>query len=76
MNNLNQNVPEKLIALRGEKSQTEVAKAVGVSRSAICMYESGERVPRDEVKCKIADYYKKTVGEIFFDTDSQIVNRH
>lgn len=74
MNNFSQRIAEKLIALRGDRSQTEVARAVGVSRSAICMYESGERVPRDEVKCKIAEYYKKPVGEIFFDNDSQIVN--
>lgn len=57
---------EILIQLRGERTQAEVAKAVGISVSAISMYEQGERIPRDEIKRKLADYYKKTVGEIFF----------
>ncbi len=58
---------EKLRALRGEKSQSEVAKAVGISDSAMSAYENGERVPRDEVKIRLAAYYNKTVQEIFFD---------
>ena len=61
------NVAERLIRLRGKRSREEVAKAVGVSVSAISMYENGERIPRDSVKIKIAQYYKKTVQEIFFD---------
>lgn len=74
MSTYNQKIGEKLISLRGNKSQTEVAEAVGISKSAISMYESGERTPRDETKVKLAKYYNKTVGEIFFDADSQIVN--
>ncbi|MBQ8634477.1 MAG: helix-turn-helix transcriptional regulator [Lachnospiraceae bacterium] len=57
---------EKLIKLRGEKSREDVAKAIGVSISAISMYENGERVPRDSIKIKLAQYYGKTVQEIFF----------
>jgi len=30
------------------------------------MYEIGERVPRDEVKTRLAKLYGKTVEEIFF----------
>lgn len=60
---------EKLRALRGEKSQAEVAKAIGVSDSAMSAYENGDRIPRDEVKIRIADYYGRTVQEIFFDTE-------
>lgn len=63
---MSRNIAKKLIKLRGKRTQAEVAEAVGVSVSAICMYESGDRVPRDEVKCRIAKYYGKTVGEIFF----------
>ena len=58
---------EKLRELRGEKSQGEVAKAVGISDSAMSAYENGERVPRDEVKIRLAEYYGRTVQEIFFD---------
>ncbi len=74
MNTFNKKIAENLVSLRGDRSQTEVAEAVGISKSAMSMYESGERIPRDETKCKLARYYNKTVGEIFFDIDSQIVN--
>lgn len=36
---------EKLVAARGERSREEVANAVGVSLSAITMYETGGRIP-------------------------------
>lgn len=74
MATFNQKIGERLVSLRGSKTQTEVAEAVGISKSAMSMYESGERTPRDETKVKLARYYNKTVGEIFFDADSQIVN--
>lgn len=54
------------------KSRKEVAEAVGVSASAIAMYELGERVPRDEVKKALAAYYKRTVASIFFATKTHI----
>lgn len=60
-------VAERLQRLRGERSREEVAKAVGVSISAVAMYENGERIPRDGIKLKIAEYYQKSVQEIFFD---------
>lgn len=52
--------------LRGERSQSEMAAAIGVTKSSWAMYERGERNPRDEVKRKIAAYFGKTVQEIFF----------
>lgn len=61
-----ENIAKRLVELRGDKSREEVAKAIGVSKSAIAMYETGERIPRDPIKLKIADYYGKTVQEIFF----------
>lgn len=63
-----ESIAQKLVRLRGEKSRGEIAKAIGVSVSAISMYENGERIPRDDVKVKIADFYGSTVQEIFFDT--------
>lgn len=59
-------IGEKLRFLRGKRSRKEVAKAVGVSTSSITMYELDERVPRDDVKVKLAAYFGKTVAEIFF----------
>ncbi len=59
-------IGKKLIALRGGKTQEEVAKAIGVSVSALSMYEQGNRIPRDEVKMKLSDYYKISVESLFF----------
>lgn len=64
--NLNsKKIGSRLVELRGNKSQSEVAKAVGISDSALSMYECGERIPRDSVKVKLAQYYEKTVQSIF-----------
>lgn len=57
---------KKLVELRGNKSQEEVAKAVGITQSALSMYERGERTPRDDVKIKLANYYESDVEFIFF----------
>ena len=51
---------------RGEKSQKRVAGDLGISLSALSMYESGERVPRDDLKIRMAHYYGRTVGSLFF----------
>ena len=58
------------IELRGNKSQDEVAKAIGISKSALSMYENGSRVPRDEIKVRLANYYKKSVQHIFFNKNN------
>lgn len=55
-----------LIELRGEKTQAEIAKEINVVQSTYAMYESGKRIPSDAVKIRIAEYYKRTVQEIFF----------
>ena len=57
---------KKLVELRGNKSQEEVAKAVGITQSALSMYERGERTPRDDVKIKLANYFESDVAFIFF----------
>lgn len=59
-------IGETLIKLRGDKTQEEVAKAVGVTKSAISMYENNERIPRDEIKRKMAAYFNVSVEKIFF----------
>lgn len=56
----------RLAKLRGSRSQSEVASAIGVSRSAVCNYEAGVRVPRDEIKVALAKYYRTTVAKIFY----------
>ncbi|MFC0271090.1 helix-turn-helix transcriptional regulator [Metabacillus herbersteinensis] len=59
-------IGKKLLNLRAEKSRELVANKVGISISALQMYENGQRIPRDEIKIKLANYYKKSVQEIFF----------
>ena len=61
------NVAERLVQARGDRGREEVAKAIGVSLSAIAMYETGSRIPRDETKVKLANYYETTVQKLFFD---------
>lgn len=57
---------KRLLALRGTKSQSEVAKAVGIGTSTLAMYETEQRIPRDPIKIKLAQYFGVTVQEIFF----------
>lgn len=57
----------KLKELRGTKSQESVANDLGISVSALGMYETEQRVPRDEIKIRLANYYKSTVQAIFFE---------
>ncbi|HLR35063.1 MAG TPA: helix-turn-helix transcriptional regulator [Tissierellales bacterium] len=57
---------QKLKELRGDKPREEVAVELGISYSSVVAYELGERVPRDEVKVKIASYYGVPVEDIFF----------
>ena len=60
-------VAERLVNARGDKSRRVVAEAVGISVSALTMYELGQRVPRDDIKVRIADYYGCTVQALFFE---------
>ena len=61
-------IGEKLVLLRGEEAREAVAKSLGISISTLQMYENGQRVPRDEIKIKIARYYNSNVEDIFFDS--------
>ncbi len=58
-------VAERLVELRGNRSRELVADAINVSVSAISMYENGQRIPRDEIKVRLADYYGTTVQDLF-----------
>ena len=60
-------IGKKLRMLRGSKQRKEVDKCVKISVSALSMYENGERMPRDEIKVALAEYYNANVGELFFE---------
>jgi len=59
-------IGEKLVRLRGEKTQKKVAEDLGISISALSMYETDNRVPRDSIKIRLADYYGVNIGDLFF----------
>jgi transcriptional regulator with XRE-family HTH domain len=56
----------RLRELRGSKSITEVADAIGIAQSTLSMYENGERIPRDSIKIKLAKYYGVSIETLFF----------
>lgn len=60
-------IAERLVEARGDIPRKAVAEAVEISVSALAMYETGQRVPRDELKVRLAKYYNRTVQELFFD---------
>lgn len=59
-------VGKRLEKLRGSRTQREVAEALGVTPMAVSQWENGQRMPSDDMKVKIAAYFKKTVMAIFF----------
>ena len=63
----NEIVAEKLVKLRGDKSRETVAKACGISISALAMYERGERIPRDDIKVRLAEDYNRSGNVSLFD---------
>ena len=61
---------QKLRALRGKRTQAEVAAAVGITTSAYAMDEQGERIPRDDTKVRLANYFNQSINFIFFDDNT------
>ena len=59
-------IGKKLVELRGDKSREQVAVDLGISYSALVSYEMGVRIPRDEVKIRIASYYNTPIEDMFF----------
>lgn len=58
-------VGEILRKLRGTRSRTQTAERLAISPEALAAYESGERLPRDEVKARIAEFYNMPIDSIF-----------
>ena len=56
-------MPNRLKEIRQEKnlSQTDIAKALGVTRQAISLYEKGDREPKLETWQKLADFFNVPV---------------
>ena len=68
-NNLEGNyIAANLKELRKRKgvTQAEIARALGVPATTYNAWETGQNIPRDDMKVAIAEYYGRTVGFIFF----------
>lgn len=57
---------KKLQECRGNRTLKEVADAVGISESALWMYENEQRIPRDEIKIELAKFYGVSIEELFY----------
>lgn len=61
-------VGNKMQELRNKKGLTalEVAQELEISLSSYTKYENGDRVPREEIREKIASYYGVSVPSLFY----------
>lgn len=59
-------VGKRLRVLRGDKTLQKVSDDTGLGVSALTMYELGNRMPRDEAKIVLANYYHTTIDDLFF----------
>ncbi|ALX47613.1 helix-turn-helix transcriptional regulator [Lentibacillus amyloliquefaciens] len=59
-------IAKRLKDFRGGKNRENVAELLGISISALQMYETAQRIPQDDIKLKIAKLYGVSVQEIFF----------
>lgn len=61
-------IGNKLIDQRTKKGETQkdVADAIGTSVSTVAMYESGKRIPKDDLKVKLANHFECSVTALFY----------
>ena len=59
-------IGKRLTEIRGIRPRTKVAEQMKISYSALCKFESGERIPSDRMKIIIADYYNVSVQSLFY----------
>lgn len=59
-------IGRRLRALRGTKTLQNVSDDTGIGVSALTMYELGKRMPRDEAKIILSEYYGISIDALFF----------
>ena len=57
---------QKMILLRGSRSQREIAKQLGISPSMYHALENNNRFPSRKLLEKITKFYGVSVEELFF----------
>lgn len=65
---INRKLGNKLKRLRIESgmSRKQLANMLGLTVSAVGMYEQGRRTPSDDIKIKYSMMFDKSVEELFF----------
>lgn len=65
----------ELRELRDKMSQRDLAKQIGLTASAIAMYETGERTPPLEKAKRIAAFFGVPVESIKFGKDARLARK-
>lgn len=58
---------QELIKARGNRTQAEVAKALGITQKYLSKIELGQRTPSANLLARFAEYYKKPLDVLFPD---------
>ena len=59
-------VGNRLRGLRGSKKRAQVSRETGLSQARLGNYENGLRVPTDDAKILLANYYGVSVQDLFY----------
>lgn len=59
-------IGKKLRLLRGIRTRAEVSRETGLSQARLGNYEHGQRVPTDDAKVLLANYYGMSVQNLFY----------
>lgn len=59
----------KALRTNSGMTQEELANTLGISRQAVCNYETGDCIPSDRIKMKMATIFGASVQSIFFADD-------
>lgn len=64
---------ERLVELRKERKMTqeELANVLGISRSALSLYETDKRQPDFQTICRLADFFNVSVDYLLGRTDDR-----
>lgn len=65
-------IGKRLRLLRKDRTLQEVSNDTGLGMSALTMYELGQRMPRDEAKLILSNYYNVTIDDLFFNQNFTI----
>lgn len=65
------NLGDRIKSLRtsNDITQKDLAEYLNVGRSTLSQYESGQRIPNDEIKNKIADYFNVSLDYLMGKSD-------